>query len=353
MDSYYRMTIVERWTDVNHVHHIAPDGVVWATRGRTILRGRDRNWEHFGRFPFSRPTDYFGWSRLTQRVSRADKCNLFVNSNGRVLGIRANVVYSILPGGKLRPLLQIQGDCVLHGGICEDSQGWTYFGEYFVSQDPLPVRIWRISPDLDAYELAHELPAGSATHIHGTFSDPYDPETLWVTVGDRDREACILRTDSRFRSVERLGDGTGLWRPIHLFFTPDHVCWLTDSPHTQNYACRLDRSSGELEVGEELPATGWYGLTTTDGLHVGFTTVEPYPGVHTNQSSVLVSEDAFHWVEVASFCKDRWKPAWLFKCGVISCPSGPMASSGFYVSGEGLVGFDGISLRLRIDGDCP
>jgi hypothetical protein len=38
----------------------------------------------------------------------------------------------------------------------------------------------------------------------------------------------------------------------------------------------------------------------------------------------------------------------LFKYGVVSLPSGEMNSKSVYMSGEGLVGFDGRSMKVRV-----
>jgi hypothetical protein len=51
---------------------------------------------------------------------------------------------------------------------------------------------------------------------------------------------------------------------------------------------------------------------------------------------------------VYEFKKDPWKPLQLFKYGVISCPSGEMSNESIYMSGEGLVGLDGVSLMARV-----
>jgi len=350
--SLYRMTIVERLPAVGLVHHVDAQNTVWATKKRNILCRRDGAWQRLASFPFSSPRDFFGWNRLASRAARADQCNVFVNSKGRVLGIRANRVYSLEESGELCELFAIAGDCVLRRGICEDPQGWTYFGEYSRNTQRAPVRIWRLSPDLDSYELAHEFPSGSIRHVHCVLRDPYD-DAIWVTVGDFKNECYLLRTDNRFQSLERFGDGTQIWRAVVLYFTADHVCWLTDSHLEQNYACRMDRRRGELEIGAKIPCSGWYGSTTTEGLHVGFTTVERGPGIQRNESSIFVSEDAFHWQEVGSFRKDIWRPVRLFKFGVISCPSGAVTSRDFFISGEGLAGLDGVAMRLRFDRrDC-
>jgi hypothetical protein len=138
--------VIERFPEVTILHHMEPGGTLWGTKGRWIMRQRAAStWEHVGRFPVAFPRDLFGFSRPTSRAMRADKSNLFVNSNGRTLCIRASCVYSLHEDQSLRPLFEIQGDSVLHGGICEDGEGWTYFGEYFMNPQRRSVRIWRIN----------------------------------------------------------------------------------------------------------------------------------------------------------------------------------------------------------------
>jgi len=338
----------ESLAPITQIHHIDNDRRAWATIGRRILRFEKGGWQEEARFPRAFPRDCFAFYRPFARAARADKCNVYVNAEGNLLGIRSGTVYTFQGTDSLQPLFKIQGDCVLHGGICEDNDGWSYIGEYFRNKERGPVRIWRVTEEMGDWEVAHLFPAGSVRHVHGVYRDPSDPEALWVTVGDGQDECYLFRTGDRFRSIEQFGDGTQTWRAVRLFFTKDWICWLTDSHISQNHACRMNRRTGELEIGQEIDCSSWYGATTTDGLHVAFTTVEPGPAIHRNQASILTSRDGFHWEELTSFDKDFWRPMRLFKYGVLSCPSGPMKSDSFYISGEGLVGLDGSSIRISL-----
>jgi hypothetical protein len=339
---YRRLTIL---------HHIEPDGTLWATAGRTILRQRSgqQDWEPVARFPFAAPRDYFAFSRITTRAMRADKCNLYVNQHGGILGIRAGTAYAIQPNQPPQPLFNIQGDAVLHGSLCADRQGNIYFGEYIMNPARGPVHIWRVAADLSSGEPVYTFPAGSIRHIHGVYPDPYQPDTFWIPTGDFEDECYLYRTSDNFQTMERFGDGTQTWRAVRLFFTAEHICWLTDSNLAQNHACRMRRADGELEIGQTIDASSWYGAKTKDGLYVAFTTVEPGPGIHTDHSTILISHDAFHWQPALTFKKDFWRPMKVFKYGVISCPSGLMSNQAFYISGEGLVDLDGRSLQLKIE----
>ena len=321
------------------------DGGVWATSGRKIIHQVDKSWEQFATFPFSYPRDLFAFSRPTSRAMRSDKCNLYINRFGKKMGIRAGWVYSI-DNEKTTPLFSIQGDCVLHRSMSEDAEGNIYFGEYFMNPGRRPVRIWRISSDLTRWQIAHEL--GTIRHVHGVYRDPFNEKVFWVTVGDFKGECHILRTDDYFRSFTQFGDGSQIWRAVNLFFTGDYICWLTDSNLEPNHACRMSRKNGELEIGQPVDSSTWYGCTTKEGTHLAFTTIERGPAIQSDESSILASQDAFHWEKVFAFKKDFWKPVQVFKYGVISCPSGVMSNENLYLSGEGLVGLDGMSVKARL-----
>ena len=342
--------ITERYERVNIIHHCAPDGTLWATSGRHVIILKDsHHWQHFADFPFSAPRDLFAFSRPTARAARSDKCNLFINSHGKVIGIRAGVVYSMEEGRAAQPLFTIQGDCVLHRSSCEDDHGWTYFGEYFMNPSRLPVRIWRVSPGLDRWEIAHQFPAGQVRHVHGVYRDPFEKNAWWVTVGDFAGECFLLKTIDSFKTFTRFGDGTQQYRAVNLFFTRDYIHWLTDSNLQQNHAFRMNRRTSRVEQGQPLDASVWYGCPTREGIFLAFTTIERGPAIHSRSSAVLVSEDAFHWEKVFEFKKDFYRPVQLFKYGVISCPSGEMSISEFFLSGEGLVGLDGCSIKAGIE----
>jgi len=342
------LRIIEQYPHMTILHHLADNGVLWGTSRRDVYVRLDGKWQHRARFPFQLPRDLFAFSRPTTRIFRADKCNIYVNRYGNILGIRAGQVYSIEANGTLQPLFRINGDCVLHASICEDEEGNVYFGEYFMNPERNAVRIWKVSANFAMWDVAYAFPAHSIRHVHGVFRDPYDEGAFWVAVGDFRGECFLLRTRDSFHTFDHFGDGTQIWRAVKLYFTREHVCWLTDSNLERNHACRMKRQTGELEMGMDIANSGWYGATTREGLSIAFTTVEKGAGITSQLSEVLVSRDAFHWKSIYAFKKDCFRPMALFKYGVISCPSGCMSQKDFYISGEGLVGLDGKSMRLAI-----
>jgi len=345
------MRVLERLDDVAIVHHVGDDGVVYGTRGREILRREASGapWHRIARLPARIPRDWLGFSRPTARLFRTDRANVYVNRTGTLVALRGGHFF-VLEGDELRSTGRFAGDCVLHGGIAEDDDGGLYFGEYFMNTRGLPLHVFRAGPDGRRLEVVHRFDGGDLFHVHGVYRDPFERETLWLTAGDEAGECHLYRTEDRFGRLERFGDGGQLWRAVALLFTESHVCWLTDSPLEANYACRLSRRSGEVEVGQPIECPSWYATTTREGLHVAFTTVEPGPGVRSTRSAVLVSPDAFAWTEVAAWAKDAWMPYRAFKHGVITCPSGRQPAADFYLSGEALRGLDGVSLRVDLSG---
>ena len=341
----YSLEIKKKIPQATIIHHVDAESGIWATRKRKIVRWIKDEWQPVADLPYSWPRDIFAFSRITSRIMRADKCNVYVNRLGNVMAIRAGSVYAI-EGGQVRRLFSIQGDCVLHRSICEDEQGSIFFGEYFMNPDCRPVRIWRVSPRLDDWQIAAQLEG--VRHVHGVYRDPYHTGHYWVTVGDFAGQCNILQSIDQFKSFISHGDGSQKWRAVNLFFTSDHVAWLTDSNLEQNHACRMHRQSGSMETGQPINASVWYGCSTAEGLHVAFTTIEQGPAILSNESQILVSEDAFHWEKVYGFKKDFWKPVKIFKYGVISCPSGIVSKNSLFLSGEGLVGLDGTSVQVAI-----
>ena len=337
--------IVEKIPKATIIHHIDGDGKVWATRGRRVFYRNNQKWYLFAVFPFSSPRDFFAFSRPTARAMRSDKCNLYVNKSGNILGIRGGWAFSV-ERGRVNLLFRIQGDCVLHGSICEDAKGNFYFGEYFMNPERKNVRIWRVASNLSSWQAAYELE--NTRHVHGIYRDSFDENNFWVTVGDFQGECFILRTNDNFKTFTKFGDGSQTWRAVNLFFTEDHVTWLTDSNLETNHACRMHRVTGKLETGQPIDASSWYGCTTSDGVNLAFTTIERGPAIKSDRSSILISDDAFNWQRIYTFKKDFWKPVQVFKYGVISCPSGQIHSDSIYLSGEGLVGFDGVSIKARL-----
>ncbi len=346
------LRILDRAPRLSIVHHHDERGA-WATRGRTVLfrsgsgAGGGAGWEPVARFPRASAADALGRSRMACRALRLDRCNVHPTRAGHLLGIRAGQVLR-LERDRCVPLASIQGDCLMSRAVAEAPDGSLFFGEYFTNPGRRPVQIWRVSPELDRAEVAWSFEAPRIRHVHAVHPDPHAPGRLWVTMGDFAGECFLAFSDDGFRSVEWLGDGSQLWRTVGLLFHGDRVGWLTDSHLETNRVVSMDRQSGQLELHGEVASSSWYQARTTDGVHLATTTVEIGPSIRASRCFLLRSEDGRRWREAASFAKDRL-PMRFFKFGSLSLPSGRYSSQGFWLSGEGVRGLDGVSVLCALE----
>ena len=337
---------------VSNVHHMDERGV-WATRGREVLfcpAGEDE-WRPVARFPLLVPQDLASPSRHARRALRLERSNVHPTRGGLLFGLRGGRAFRLEAGGA-QPLFAIRGDCVMNRAIAETDEGDLYFGEYFMNRQRVPVRVWRISPDLERFEIAAELDDPRVRHVHGIHVDRFRPGRLWITCGDFADECYIGYSDDRFRTIEWLGDGTQAWRTVGLLFQEERVCWMTDTHLEQNRIVSMDRASGRLSFHGERDASSWYHAETREGLYLATSCVEPGPGIHTRDVRLMASENGTDWATVARYAKDSL-PFRFFGFGFLSLPSGSFSSEHFWVSGGGVVGLDEASRACRIDAGEP
>ncbi len=361
-----KLRVHARRRDLAIVHTSGARGD-WASAGRRIFRRpvgdttRDTSGSECGGTPHSSPwieygsfarsyADAVGFARLPRRLFRLDKCNLWPTRAGRLLGIRGGQAWDLGSHDAMdaRPLFRIRGDCVMNRAFGEDSDGNVYFGEYFMNPERIPVRIWRVDPQLEHARVVYEFDAPRVRHVHAVHADPFQRDRLWITSGDFAGECYLGWTDDHFRSVQFIGDGTQLWRAVGLIFKEASVHWLTDTHIEENHVVSMDRASQTPRIHGRRDASSWYAAETIDGLYLATTTVEPGPGIRTNCVRLLASEDAVEWHEVIRFEKDRL-PMRGFGFGSLSLPAGDLRRTGFWLSGEGLIGLDGESLWCSIE----
>ncbi len=342
-----RLHVDVRDSRIEIVHHTDERGV-WATRGRRVLfRPLGGDWREIARFPIVHARgDLAIRSRVASRALRLGKCNIYPTRNGRLLGIRAGTVYRF-DGSDPVPLFDIRGDCVMNRAIAETPTGTLYFGEYFMNRLDRAVRIFRIDPDLERYDVAYAFDSPRILHVHAVQVDPFAEDRLWVTTGDFGGQCWLVEAGESFERVTMWGDGSQLYRMVGTIFQEDRLCWLTDSHLETNRIVSMDRATGEVTVHGERDASSWYAAHTTDGVYIATTTVEPGPAIHTRTSRLLASLDGISWETVAEFEKDALPMRLGF--GALHLPSGSFPSTSFWVTGESLRGFDGIARHCTLE----
>ncbi len=346
----YKLEIVEECDEVAIVQYVDRQ-MTLGTKGRRILirKPLEEEWQLYAKFPFVWE-DLFAWNRLASRVLRIEKCIICPTRSGKFLGIRKGRVYDV-SARHARELFSIQGRAPLPRGITSSIDGEIFFGEYFSNKERGPVNIWAVKPDLLSYRRAHTFPANCVRHVHGLYSDPHEPGRIWVTTGDLNGECHIYYSDDGFKSMERIGDGTQLWRAVSLMFTENTVCWFTDTNLDYNFFVELDRTTMEATALFDVDNSTLYSCRTADGYYLAASVVEAGDFTKSNSAVIRVSKDCRDWRRVASYEKDGYSPVY-FGFGAISFPSGTFESGNIWVSGKGLRGFDGFSRLLSLKEDA-
>ena len=288
--------------------------------------------------------------RLIRRLLRYDKSNAVLNwkRDGVIVLYQGKIYFFDLKEKKLN-LIDNLKQCrnVLHGGIAVKSSG-IFFGEYGHNTDRNPVPIWKSEDDGRSFRVIKELHEHQIKHIHGIYVDKFS-DSLWVVTGDFNGECFLIESlDDKFSNLNWYGDGTQKWRPVSLFFTPDKVIWAMDSPIQRVYLQSFDRTTKSITQGQYFPGPVWYSKQFESGDAVLQTTVEIGGEINSKDAIVFHSNDLIHWEEITRFKKDILSMSY-FKFGVISFAEGKQSHKDFVLFGEGLINFDGISIRAAID----
>ena len=332
--------------DIVHYYDSSTGDVVRSKGNRFEVRWRSE------RFSFTVPLR--AWKRLSlpfrlgRRLLRTDKSSAVPNraGDGLVVLYDGAMMFFDFKDRSLRRTGKLANSRnALHCSIAVTEHG-IYVGEYGANPQRRPVPIWRSTDDGRSWQVVHRFPAKSIKHIHGVYHDPYT-DRLWVTTGDFAGECLLVSADPTFEDIQVYGDGSQSWRPVSLFFTPDHVIWAMDSPLETCFLQVFDRKTGGITARRSFPGPVWYTKRLTDGIALLQTTVEIGPGVRSKDAQLFASQDLLDWQFVARFAKDRWPMPW-FKLGVIAFADGPQSSRDFVIFGEALHGLDGCAVHSNL-----
>jgi hypothetical protein len=341
-----RAEVIHRWPDIDVVHYYDEDtGRSLCSRHRRFwleTRTGSRLWR--GSFPARLPDAPLS-PRFARRFLRTDQCVLHPLAEG----------YFACRGGRIywfderRARLHLQGrlrQCRSPLSVEQTREGGLVFGEYGANRAGASIPIWMCGPTGRDWRIVLELPAGRARHVHGIYRDPYD-DAYFITTGDFEGQNWLIRVDGKWRHMEYWGDGSQQWRAVSLFFTADHIAWITDSHLETNYVSLCPRNSRTLERLTPAPSPAWFGKTLRDGTFVVGCAWEKGPGCQAEGATLLTSDDGATWREVGFWAKDSWPAPW-FKNGVVRFAAGPQSRDDFVLFGEGLRGLDGERLHCRL-----
>jgi hypothetical protein len=200
-------------------------------------------------------------------------------------------------------------------------EGALFYGEYRPNPERSPVGVYK-SVDGGLSFTLHAQFRG-VRHIHGVFSDPWDPGSLLVATGDDDHESAIWRVSTEAPAApERLVGGSQRFRSVTLVPTAHYIYFGSDTPRERNYIYRLDRGALTVERLAEVGGSVFWGRATPGGTVVFSTVVEPSEVNRTEHAELWVSPDGEQFSCAVRFPDDRLHPK-LFQYAQIRFPAGP------------------------------
>lgn len=254
---------------------------------------------------------------LVDRLARNEVSHYRVLADGTELAVHRRRFLVRRPGAPDFSVAHVLGRGSRPLVISVEDQGRLVFGEYGTLPRDQPVRIYAASgPDFSPHPV-HEFPAGTIKHIHGVIWDPHDL-CYWVTVGDADDEAGILRMTRDFGSVEWLVRGGQQTRAVGLMVFGDHLVYGTDSERAANHVIHLDKASGRMTRLHPLAGSCLHCGRFGEWMVVA-TACEPSQVNLGRECHLLASKDAANWARIASATKDRWDPTY-FQFGTFVLP---------------------------------
>jgi len=287
-----------------------------------------------------------GLFRLSRRLLRLDKCNVFPHS-GNLIIIRQGKVYLYkTKEDKLVETLKLR-NCrnVLHQSINVTPDGYIYFGEYGQNGERKSVPVYRSKDGGQSWEEIYTFSPGSIKHVHGCFYDKYT-DKVWVCTGDFEDENCLLVADRDFKDVKKIGDGQQRYRTCNLIFTENEVHWLMDSQLETSYHIILDRATERISQGQKLMGPIWY-IKELDKGYLAATAQEIGEGVLDDKVHLYFSDDLKEWKTLHKFEHDGL-PKKYFKSGVVGFADGKQTADEFYMFFEAIKGLDGKSVKCSV-----
>ncbi len=284
----------------------------------------------------------WGWRhaarcRHLRRLGRLDLRELIQLPDGWLLASVGKAVTRIHPQtGSPRQVFRIH-DGGRPKGFALTPSGHLFVGEYWHNRRRRPLRIWGSADDGRTWELAFQLAAGSAQHIHSLLWDPHR-QGLWVLTGDADGECALLFTTDEFQTVSEVIRGDQRVRACHLFCRPEGLYYGTDTERALNWFIFFDPASGRLQQLQQLPGST-INAARMAGRYFLSTSVEPSKINRYRRTVLFTSADLRHWTPVADFEKDCC-PGYAFGFGSIILPRVQGECSSLVFSPVAVKGYD-------------
>ena len=242
-------------------------------------------------------------SSLVRRVLRMGIYRMRVLNGGNMVFAFKGGVY-LLRAGETRAVCSFP---VQRGSrpvsLAYKPGGMVVWGEYFNRVERVPVHIYGSSDCSETWQRVYSF-NGEIRHIHGIAYDEY-ADCFWICTGDKDGEERLIRANADFSKLDVVLQGGQKNRFYSLTVTPDAVWMANDSPNSDNFLRRYDKSTGKVEDIVRLDNSSFYGCLV-DGWYFCSTNSER-PEHHAPQTFTQPNDySATHiWMVNTQTCQAR------------------------------------------------
>lgn len=313
--------------------------VIYAAKGYKIFKSFDggESWELDGNIEDIKYSLIAHTSRLLARLLRIEITNLLILEDGSRVAIGKKGIFVAKKGEKnyQKTFNVIRGTRPLN--MCEDKNGFLYFGEYLSNPDRGEVHIFKSIDSGKTWVICYTFPKNTIRHVHGIFYDKYE-DLLWFATGDLDGECIIGYTNDSFETVNIFKHGGQKYRAVQLLFFKDFIIYGTDTEYEKNYIYRIDRKNGEEQCLQELQGSVLSSVSSDEYAAIS-TAVEPSKVNHDVYSHIWFSSDGYEWIELYKGKKDSLNPKY-FQYGRFKFPIGAINDGKIMFSGHALKDLD-------------
>ncbi|HIQ27558.1 MAG TPA: hypothetical protein EYH42_03555 [Sulfurovum sp.] len=321
--------------------------IIYAAKGYKIFKSVDNgaSWKLDGHIDDLKYALVANTSRLLTRLLRTEITSLLILKNGTRVAIgkkgifvasknekRYKKTFNILRG--TRPL-----------NMCEDANGFLYFGEYLKNTVRDEVHIYASTDSGVTWDVCYTFPRHKIRHVHGVFYDKYE-DLLWFSTGDLDDECIIGYTNDGFKTVSIFKEGLQKYRAVQLLFFKDYIVYGTDTEYEQNYIYRIDRKDGREYCLQAIQGSVLASVSSDDYAAIS-TAVEPSEVNHDLFSYVWFTRDGYQWEEIFKAKKDFLSPKY-FQYGRFKFPIGAISNEKIFFSAHALEGLDNSTITKTL-----
>ncbi len=285
--------------------------------------------------------------RIFRRALRLDKLNVLPTATGYIIFRQGCVYHWSEEFGLQRKLLVVGCRNLMQNSIATIDELTFVFGEYG-RPNPAGKNIYRTTDGGLTWKLVFNFPASQVDHVHSCKWDPF-LQCIWIFTGDVDGKCKVISASMDFKDIRCYGDGSQIYRATGAFIEEKFVHWVMDSPLAEVRHVKLNKSSGEIELGQSFPGPVYYYAKTREGVYLVCTAQEPGTALKDNLVHIYASRKLKQWVDVGGFPHDGLHKS-LFGFGVGTFPDGDFASDNFMMSFDAVKKYDGKVLRISLKG---